>query len=256
MATTFLQLTNELLRELNEVPMSSGNFTNAIGIQQHAKDCINRAYSDIVTEEPKWPFLAVAESGTVDPMYGNVSVDTTAGTRWYELKESSSSWADDYAAIDWENFYITTVGVAGETAPYVNKNLRFISTETWKDFKRTQENNDDADTQNWGEPNAVIRSPDGRNFGLSPIPKKEYKVWFFAWRQPVKLNLYSDEVVFPDMYTNVVIAKARYYMWQFKENPQSASFAMDDYKKGLRSMRENLLDPPVSYIKDDRIRFV
>jgi hypothetical protein len=58
------------------------------------------------------------------------------------------------------------------------------------------------------------------------------------------------------MYTNVIIAKARYYMWQFKENPQSATFAMDDYKKGLRSMRENLLDPPISYIKDDRIRFI
>lgn len=256
MATTFLQLTNELLRELNEVPMSSGNFTNAIGIQQHAKDCINRAYADIVTEEPKWPFLAVAESGIPDPMYGNVSVDTTAGTRWYALKESSSSWATDYSSIDWENFYLTTVGVAGETAPYINKNLRFISTDTWKDFRRANENEDDADNQNWGEPNAVIRSPDGRNFGLSPIPKKEYKVWFFAWKQPAKLTLYSDEVVFPDMYTNVVIAKARYYMWQFKENPQSAAFALDDYKKGLRSMRENLLDPPISYIKDDRVRFV
>jgi len=256
MATTFLQLTNELLRELNEVPLTSSNFSSAIGIQKHVQDCINRAYADIVTEEPKWPFLAVAESGTTDPMYGNVSVSTTAGTRWYELKAASDSVANDYGAIDWENFYITTVGVDGETAPYVTRNLRFMSTETWKDFRRTHENDDDADTQNWGEPNAVIRSPDGRNFGLSPIPKKEYKVWFFAWNQPTRLSGYTDEVLFPDMYTNVLIAKARYYMWQFKENPQAAAFAMEDYKKGLRSMRENLLDSPISYIKDDRIRFV
>ena len=31
MATTYLDLTNELLRELNEVPLESGNFSTAIG---------------------------------------------------------------------------------------------------------------------------------------------------------------------------------------------------------------------------------
>jgi hypothetical protein len=41
MATTYLQATNELLREINEIVLTSSNFANAIGIQQHAKDCIN-----------------------------------------------------------------------------------------------------------------------------------------------------------------------------------------------------------------------
>ena len=91
MAKTFLELTNEVLRELNEVTLTSSTFANAIGLQAHVKDCINRAYLDIVNEEPKWPFLASNLSGTVDPMYGNASVDTTAGTRWYLLKPTSDS---------------------------------------------------------------------------------------------------------------------------------------------------------------------
>ena len=41
MAATYLQLTNELLRELNEVSLTSATFTGAIGIQQHVKDCVN-----------------------------------------------------------------------------------------------------------------------------------------------------------------------------------------------------------------------
>ena len=61
MSTSYLDLTNELLRELNEVPLTSGNFTSAIGIQQHVKDSVNRAYFDIINEEPQWPYLAVAE---------------------------------------------------------------------------------------------------------------------------------------------------------------------------------------------------
>ena len=53
---TFLNLTNELLRELNEVVLTSANFGSAIGVQAHAKDSVNRAYLDIVNEEPQWPF--------------------------------------------------------------------------------------------------------------------------------------------------------------------------------------------------------
>ena len=56
--TTFLNLTNELLREMNEVELASGSFATATGIQAHVKDSVNRAYLDIVNEEPQWPFLA------------------------------------------------------------------------------------------------------------------------------------------------------------------------------------------------------
>ena len=47
---TFLNLTNELLRELNEVVLTSSNFSSAVGVQQHAKDSVIRAYLDIVNE--------------------------------------------------------------------------------------------------------------------------------------------------------------------------------------------------------------
>ena len=150
MATTYLQLTNELLRELNEVVLTSSNFSSAIGIQGHAKDVINRAYNDIVMAEPQWAFLATGESGSTDPFYGNVYVETTAGTRWYELKESSSSITSDYGSVDWDNFYLTTIGVSGASTPYVSKNLKFITTEEWKDHLRESENIDDADSQTYG----------------------------------------------------------------------------------------------------------
>jgi hypothetical protein len=256
MATTYLQATNELLREINEIVLTSSNFANAIGIQQHAKDCINRAYNDIVTSEPRWSFLSTGESGSTDPFYGNVNVETVAGTRWYELKESSSSLTTDYGAVDWNDFYLTTIGVSGESTPYTSRNLRYVTLEDWKDFRRESENIDDTDSQNWGEPNVVFRSPDGRKFGLSPIPKKVYRVWFFAYDLPTALSAHGDTVVFPDVYVPVLIARARYYMHQFKENMQAAAFALDDYKKGLRQMKSNMLSPAPKYITDDRVRVV
>ncbi len=256
MATTYLELTNEILRELNEVPLTTVDFDTARGIQVHVKNSINRAYMDIINQEPQWPFLSVAASGDVDPMYGNVAVSTTEGQRWYTLKADSTSIRDDYGSVDWDNFYMTTVGVTGETAPYVGNNLRYTTTEEWKDFVRVSENLDDADTQTYGQPVRVIRSPDSRKFGLSPIPDKEYKVWFFAYNQPTELSSHGDMLVFPDMYASVLSARARYYVWQFKDSAQAAAFALDDYKRGLKSMRSNLIEPAPMYFKDDRVRFI
>ena len=256
MAATYLEITNELLRELNEVALTSSTFAGAIGVQQHIKDCVNRAYLDIVNEEPQWPFLAADTSGSTDPFYGNAYVETVAGTRWYLLKPTSSSLTTDYGYIDWDNFYLTTIGVSGESAPYISKNIKFTTTEEWKDFVRTSENQDDADTQNHGEPSKVIISPDNRKFGLSPIPNKVYRVYFFAYNLPTELSAHGDEIVFPNIYKPVLLARARYYIHQFKESSQAAAFALEDYKRGLRLMKLHLTESAPGYFKDDRIRFL
>ena len=250
---TYLNLTNELLRELNEVVLTSSNFSSAVGIQAHAQDCITRSYNDIVIAEPQWAFLATGESGATDPFYGNVYVETVAGTRWYELKASSSSIIADYGSVDWDNFYLTTISVSGESAPYVSRNLSFITTEEWKDHLREGENADDADTQNWGEPRFIIRSPDARKFGVSPIPDKVYRVWFYAWDLPTALSDHDDTIVFPDVYVPVLMARARYHFHQFKDAPQQAAFALQDYKEGLKRMRSSLMNPVPKYVSTDHI---
>jgi len=255
MATTYLELTNEVLRELNEIPLTSTNFTSAVGLQQFVKDSINKSIFDIANEEPQLPFLAVGESGGTDPFYGNVTVASVAGTRWYELKESSSSLKDDYASIDWDDFYLTTINVSGETSPFVSKGLQFLSLADWKRYYRDSENVDDADAQAYGEPSRVIKSPDGRKFGLSPIPDKVYNIHFYAFDKPTKLSAHGDTVVFPEQYTNIITARARYYVWQFKESPQQAAFAMDDYKKSMRTMKSNLINPTPRAMTDDRRYF-
>ena len=255
MATTYLTLTNETLRELNEVQLTSSNFSDAVGIQGFVKESINRALNDIANEEPQLPFFAAAASGGTDPFYGNVTVATVAGTRWYTLKSGSSSITTDYASIDWDDFYITTISVSGESAPYVSRGLKFISLTDWKRYRRDSENADDADAQTYGEPRYVISSPDHRKFGLSPIPDKVYNVHFYAFAKPTALSAHGDAIVFPDQYAPVILARTRYYVHQFKENLQQAAFALDDYKKGMKHMKSNLINPQPRSMTDDRIYF-
>ena len=255
MATTYLDITNEVLRELNEIPLTAANFANATGLQKFVKDTVNKSIFDIANEEPQLPFFSAGVSGSTDPFYGNVTVPTVAGQRFYTLKDGSSSITTDYASIDWDDFYVTTINVSGETAPYVSKGLRFLTLDDWKRYYRDSENEDDANSQTYGEPKFVIKSPDSRKFGLSPIPDKVYNIHFYAFVRPTALSAYDDTMVLPEQYSNIVTARMRYYVWQFKESPQQAAFALDDYKKGLKYMKSNLMNPTPKYMTDDRRYF-
>jgi hypothetical protein len=237
--------------------MTSGTFSSGVGIQAFVKDAINKSIFDIANEEPQLPFFSAGLSGETDPYYGNVTVASVAGTRWYTLKADSSSITTDYASVDWDDFYLTTINVNGESAPFVSKGLKFLTLYEWKRFYRDNENSDDAEGSDasHGEPAYVIKSPDHRKFGLSPIPNKVYNVHFYAFAKPVALSAYDDSIVMPEQYSNVITARTRYYVHQFKENIQQAAFALDEYKKNMRIMKSNLINPTPKYMTDDRTYF-
>ena len=56
MATTFLTLTNDTLRRLNEVEVSSGDFTSVKGFRSQVKDAVNAALHEISQREYFFPF--------------------------------------------------------------------------------------------------------------------------------------------------------------------------------------------------------
>ncbi len=165
---------------------------------------------------------------------------------------AKSTWTD-YDTIDTcvsPNTWTTTY-----TAPHTRQNLKFITVETWRKHYR---DSDDAakDSGEYNLPTKVIMSPCGRKFGLSPIPDKAYRIYFYAWEQIAELDAHDDEVKYPEQWTAVLSARTRYYVWQFKENLQLAALALDEYKKGIRLMKAYTGKPQPSIMTDDRIRFV
>ena len=59
---TFLELINAVLREINEVEITTVASTR--GIQTSVKDFINKAQRDIINSEVEWPFTVVSYSFT------------------------------------------------------------------------------------------------------------------------------------------------------------------------------------------------
>ena len=144
---------------------------------------------------------------------------------------------------------------ATHTSPYSRQNLNFIPIEVWKKFYRESDDNA-KDTGVYGQPVRVIMSPDGRKFGLSPLPDKAYRIYFYAWEQIAELSAHSDEIKYSEQWSSVLLSKARYYRLQCKENVELSSMALEEYKKGIRLMRAHTGKPQPSTMTDDRIRFV
>ena len=81
MATTrtYLELTNFVLNELNEVELTSSNFSSSRGVQTSAKNFINKAINDLYMAEVEWPWLHT--DGTQVAITGQQEYDFPAAFR-------------------------------------------------------------------------------------------------------------------------------------------------------------------------------
>ena len=91
MASSYLTLVNNVLRDMNEVELTSSNFTSSRGVQTTVKDYINRSISDILNSELNWPFTR-AEGAE----------DAIAGKQLY----SFASIASTLKYIDYDNVFL------------------------------------------------------------------------------------------------------------------------------------------------------
>ena len=64
MASSYLVLVNNVLRDMNEVELTSSTFATSRGVQTTVKDYINRS-SDILNSELNWPFTHAEGSLTL-----------------------------------------------------------------------------------------------------------------------------------------------------------------------------------------------
>ena len=88
MATTYLTLTNKVLRELNETELTSSTFASSRGIQTAVKDFVNKGINDIYNEAAEIPLL-----------YARTTQNLTTGDNEYDFPA-------DFRKIDRDSFTI------------------------------------------------------------------------------------------------------------------------------------------------------
>jgi len=218
---TYLELTNELLRRLNEVVMDSTDFSTARNIQALAKDAVNSSVREILHSAQEWPFAITTYTET-----------PVAGTKEY-------SFQADMSSVDWDSFYLKILTSA-------NNNPAKLRLITFDDYLSNYRANEDlAGTGGYTAPAFVYQTQESK-FGITPIPDAAYEVEYKYWSFPGDLSAYTDTTIIPERFKNVIIDGAMMYMMLFRSNEQSAVIHRDKFDQGIRMMRRLLLDDPVS----------
>ena len=349
----YLQLTNAVLAELNEVQLTSSNFASSSGIQTTTKDIINKALRDVYSSELEWPWL-----------HSDKTQVTYAGQKEYSLPT-------DFRSVDFESFYLvptelvtnstfdsnitnwstvsgspaynsggngrlrlnaaaasaslstiknkeyrvqvrvmdtsssgsslkvqvgtsaagtqnlnTTVTVADfgdgkildtkftATASTThitldnddsnNLDVDFVKVSenippkkliniTYDDYRRrflstAQTNNSD----HYGTPDYVFKTQDDK-FGLYRVPDSDgYTINYEYWKTHSDLSGSTDTPDIPARFHDVVVARAKYYIYNLRSDPQFTQFADKDFREGVKRMRIELINAP-SEMLDTRI---
>lgn len=229
---TFLELTNELLRKLNESEVTSTQFASLQGIQATAKDCIRYSISEIMDAENEWSFNWVTGSQLLVQGQNEYALPTNCNTP------------------DWESFRIVKDDVLGvKTQP-----LRLISKDLW--YERLRPDDEDAGSDGRRVPDSVFMSNynNVQSFGVTPSPDKAYTVEFEYYIINAELDLYSDTVRIPDRYKFVIMGGALKHFNFFKDNMDQAAFWTKEFERMVSGMRKSLA-PRKDDLRDTRVNF-
>ena len=110
-----------------------------------------------------------------------------------------------------------------------------------------------ADDSQFGKPLYVYRTPDHKSFGLSPIPDSDdFTVFFEYYKTHTELSAYNDTMDLPDHYSDVIVNRAKYYLYKLKNDVPMANISNAEYEQGVRRIRTEMLNH-ISYMKDTRV---
>jgi len=231
MATTFLQLVNEVLRGYNQVELTAANFDDSRGIHSWAKDGVNMAIRQINTEAYKWPFNAVEHTQTL-----------VAGTYEY-------AWPSTFKTADWNSFQIQKdidLGVSMTT-------LRVMDRDEW--YQRYRDLDDEATIDAVGRnvPRFVFKTH-GNGFGITPNPNQAYELKYRYYTYSTPLVNHSDETLIPDQFCHVIILGASRHYSRMMDGLETSVNLGEEFKQALKQMRSLLINDE-EYASDTRVNF-
>lgn len=225
--STYIELTNTVLKLLNETLLNDTSFDGARGLHATVKTHVRNVVSKINKHYMKWPFNAAEHT-----------MNLVDGQEEY-------GWPQNFRVVDWNSFYL----VKDETLNLNTKKLRKLSRDDW--YKKLRSKDYDTGTDGRGIPEFIFEAH-GRGFGVSPSPIEPYEIRFRYFINPPPLIDKNDMCTIPEEWEFVIIDGVMYYMNLFKENHEVAASFKQDYRAGMSQMRTELINS-YDYMQDTRV---
>lgn len=216
MAYTYLSITNEVLARMNEVNLTSSNFSSARGFQIQCKNAVNDSINFINHDVFQWPFNHETHTETL-----------VAGTTRYSVPTTTKT-------VDYHSFRLvkdSSLGTEGGA-------LRQMDYKEYMDRYVTQE--DDA-TVMGGIPKHIVRTPDN-NYLLYPYPNAAYSLKYEYYSQPTVLVAATDVPGIPEAYRQVIADGAASYGFQYRGEVELFQTNWARFQSGIANMRAILVN--------------
>ena len=208
----FLTLVNEVNRRLNEVELTSSNFSTSSGYYATAKDSVNASIRHINHEEFGWPFNHIEQEDILTP-----------GVVRY-------GYPYDAKHIDPESFRIKR----NESLNVETVLLKYVDYKDYLNNYIDYEYNENSSVR--GTPQYISMSPSSE-FIIFPTPDKEFELIYEYYRNPVDLELAQDVPTIPQEFKHIIVDGAMYYAYQFRGDNQSAQISQQKFENGIKFMR-------------------
>lgn len=228
MAYDYIGLVNDVNRRLNEVELSTSNFSTATGYYSFAKDSINSAIRHINQEEFEWPWNHVEETEVLNP--GEVRYSQPYDSKTINMNTFRVKRDDDLDV--------------------KTKRLRVIAYEEWLDKYADSEYN--STTSDRDVPQYVARTP-SRELVFYPAPDKAYEIVYEYFRLAYDLENHADVPNLPEQYRYVIVDGAMYYVYQFRGDMQAAQLSLNKFEQGIKNLRSLHINR-TDYIRDTRVQ--
>ncbi len=224
----FLELTNDLAQRLNEVELTSSNFSSVVGVYSAMKQSVNSSIQFINQDVFQWPFNFVSYEETL-----------TVGTARYAY-QTDAKW------VDFNSFRIKRDAALGNTT----RRLAMLDYEVYLDSKIDDEYN----TTNTGIrsiPRTITQTPN-QEYTVNPVPDKAYILEYEYYQKAVDLVAYDDVPTLPDDFRHVVTDGAMYYNHMFRSDYEAADRSLSKLQQGVKNMRKNYSNR-YEYVRDTRV---
>ena len=225
--STYLDLTNQLLRRLNEVEIAQADFPSVHGVQATAKDAVKNAIAKINQAEYEWPFNAVQH------------------TQLLVVGQEEYSWPQYLKVADFNSFQLQPNSSLGVQATQ----LKFIDRDTY--YRNFKDLDDNAGAAGRAIPTTVAEGF-GNGYAVTPSPDQAYTIKFRYYQTHNDLVAYGDLTRVPDTYDNVIIEGALMQMYMFRDNMEAAGISAQLFQQGVKEMQGILMNK-YEAIRDTRI---
>lgn len=212
MSYNFLELTNGVCRRLNEVELTSSNFTTETGIYSDIRSYINNSVNRINRQSFEWPFNHVSYTETLVANQSNYAYQSDVKSVAFDTFRLKGDDALNVKSIKLENL---------DYEEYLEK---------YTDYEFNP--SDYADT-----PRMVVRNRD-LSYTVAPPPDQAYEVKYEYYTFPTNMTSWDDVPTIPEQFEWVIIEGAMYYAYMFRGAVEEAAVSNKLFEEGISDMRK------------------